>query len=215
MKLRVVNAFEESRLGDVLSVMQTYFGEDRYTLWQLFKDEKRKVLDMITRQSMRELEESLRRVYNRDYPLVNALSNNDIPIPRAYTTTFEYILNADLINCFQTERINVKELERIIGELAKWKLSIEDPGTVERLAGQSIYKELRRISAERSNVKRIERLNRVFPLLRKFKLEPILYKSQNLYFEISQSSNDSSSLKPEWLVQFKRLGENLNVKVAY
>lgn len=215
MKLRVVNAFDESRLGDVLSIMQTYFGEDRYTLWQLFKDEKRKVLDMITKQSMGELEESLRRVYNRDYPLVNALSNNDIPIPRAYTTTFEYILNADLINCFQTERINVKELERITGELAKWELSIEDPGTVERLAGESIYKELRRIGAERSNVKRIERLNRVFPLLRKFKLEPILYKSQNLYFEISQSSKDSSTLKPEWLNQFKRLGENLNVKVAY
>lgn len=213
MKLRVVNAFEESRLGDVLSSMQTYFGDDRYTLWQLFKDEKRKVLNMITRQSMRELEESLRRVYNRDYQLVNALSNNDIPIPRAYTTTFEYILNADLINCFQPERINVKELERVIGELAKWRLSIEDPGTVERLAGESIYKELRRISAERSNVKRIERLNRVFPLLRKFKLEPILYKSQNLYFEISQSSTDSNSLKPEWVEQFKRLGENLNVKV--
>lgn len=214
MKLRVVNAFDESRLGDVLSIMQTYFGEDRYTLWQLFKDEKRKVLDMITKQSMGELEESLRRVYNRDYPLVNALSNNDIPIPRAYTTTFEYILNADLINCFQTERINVKELERITGELAKWELSIEDPGTVERLAGESIYKELRRIGAERSNVKRIERLNRVFPLLRKFKLEPILYKSQNLYFEISQGSKDSSTLKPEWLTQFKRLGENLNVKMA-
>lgn len=213
MKLRVVNAFEESRLGDVLSAMQTYFGDDRYTLWQLFKDEKRKVLNMITRQSMRELEESLRRVYNRDYQLVNALSNNDIPIPRAYTTTFEYILNADLINCFQPERINVKELERVIGELAKWRLSIEDPGTVERLAGESIYKELRRISAERSNVKRIERLNRVFPLLRKFKLEPILYKSQNLYFEISQSSTDSNSLKSEWIEQFKRLGENLNVKV--
>jgi alpha-amylase/alpha-mannosidase (GH57 family) len=213
MKLRVVNAFEESRLGDVLSAMQTYFGDDRYTLWQLFKDEKRKVLNMITRQSMRELEESLRRVYNRDYQLVNALSNNDIPIPRAYTTTFEYILNADLINCFQPDRINVKELERVIGELAKWRLSIEDPGTVERLAGESIYKELRRISAERSNVKRIERLNRVFPLLRKFKLEPILYKSQNLYFEISQSSTDSNSLKSEWIEQFKRLGENLNVRV--
>lgn len=215
MKLRVVNAFEESRLGDVLSVMQTYFGEDRYTLWQLFKDEKRKVLDMITRQSMRELEESLRRVYNRDYPLVNALSNNDIPIPRAYTTTFEYILNADLINCFQPERINVKELERIMSELAKWELSIEDPGTVERLAGESIYKELRRISAERSNVRRVERLNRVFPLLRKFKLEPNLYKSQNLYFEISQSTTDSNGGKADWLNEFKRLGENLNVKVAY
>ncbi|MBX2945426.1 MAG: DUF3536 domain-containing protein [Cyclobacteriaceae bacterium] len=210
MKFRVGTAFDEGRLGDVLGYMQTYFGPDKYTLWQLFKDEKRKVLDMITQQSMRELEESLRRVYNRDYPLVNALSNNDIPIPRAYTTTFEYILNADLVNSFQPEKINVKEIERIMGEMVKWELTIEDPDKIERLAGESIYKELKRISAERSNVKRIERLNRVFPLLQKFKLEPILYKSQNLYFEISK---ENGSEKPEWVAQFKLLGENLKVKV--
>lgn len=210
MKFRVGTAFDEGRLGDVLGYMQTYFGPDKYTLWQLFKDEKRKVLDMITQQSMRELEESLRRVYNRDYPLVNALSNNDIPIPRAYTTTFEYILNADLVNSFQPEKINVKEIERIMGEMVKWELTIEDPDKIERLAGESIYKELKRISAERSNVKRIERLNRVFPLLQKFKLEPILYKSQNLYFEMSK---ERGTEKAEWVVQFKLLGENLKVKV--
>ena len=210
MKFRVGTAFDEGRLGDVLGYMQTYFGPDKYTLWQLFKDEKRKVLDMITQQSMRELEESLRRVYNRDYPLVNALSNNDIPIPRAYTTTFEYILNADLVNSFQPEKINVKEIERIMGEMVKWELTIEDPDKIERLAGESIYKELKRISAERSNVKRIERLNRVFPLLQKFKLEPILYKTQNLYFEMSK---ERGAEKPEWLTQFKLLGENLKVKV--
>jgi hypothetical protein len=185
-------------------------------LWQLFKDEKRKVLDLITRQSMGELEESLRRVYNRDYPLVNALSNNDIPIPRAYTTTFEYILNADLVHIFESDKINVKELERIMGELEKWGLSIEDPDKVERLAGESIYKELKRISAERSNVRRIDRLNRVFPLLHKFKLEPILYKSQNLYFEISkQNGSESLSSRAEWMKQFKLLGENLRVKVEH
>jgi alpha-amylase/alpha-mannosidase (GH57 family) len=216
MKVRVVSAFEESRIGDVLGLMQTYFGPDKYTLWQLFKDEKRKVLDLITRQSMGELEESLRRVYNRDYPLVNALSNNDIPIPRAYTTTFEYILNADLIHIFESDKINVKELERIMGELEKWGLSIEDPDKVERLAGESIYKELKRISAERSNVRRIDRLNRVFPLLHKFKLEPILYKSQNLYFEISkQNGSESLSSRAEWMKQFKLLGENLRVKVEH
>jgi hypothetical protein len=213
MKFRMLTAFDEGRLGDVIGLMHTYFGPERYTLWQLFKDEKRKVLDMITLQSMHDLEDSLRRIYNRDYPLVNALSNNDIPIPRAYNTTFEYILNADLINCFQPERINVKEIQRIMSEMVKWGLSIEDPGKIERLAGDSIFRELKRISAERGNIKRIERLNRVFPLLKKFKLGPNLYKSQNLYFEISRQNGAESNLRPEWRIQFKLLGENLGVKV--
>ncbi len=213
MQARIVAAFEEGRLGDVIGLMQTYFGPEKYTIWQLFQDEKRKVFDLITENSMRDLEESLRRIYNRDYPLVNALSNNDIPIPNAYRTTFEYILNADLIRCFQPDKINIRLIERIMTELAKWELSIEDTDKVERLAGESIYRELKRIASEGDNPKRVERLNRLFPMLRKFNIRPNLSKSQNLYFEISVESKGHLKRSPEWVEQFNLLGDNLSVKV--
>ncbi len=215
MQFRMVDAFEDGRLGDVISFMQTYFGPEKYSIWSLFKEEKRKILDTIARQGLEDIESSLRRTYNRDYPLVNALSNNDIPIPNAYKTTFEYILNADLLKCFQPERINIKTLERIVGELARWSLKIEDPGKVERIAGESIYKELQRVSAERDNVKRIQRLNRLFPILEKFTLEPNLYLSQNLYFRMSLDHKEGKGtvLSPEWIDQFSVLGDNLGIKV--
>ncbi|HEX5172374.1 MAG TPA: DUF3536 domain-containing protein [Cyclobacteriaceae bacterium] len=213
MQVRIVNAFQGGRLGDVIGLMQTYFGPDKYTLWQLFKDEKRKVLDMITRKSLEELEYSLRRVYNHDYPLLVALDSNDVPIPNAYRTSFEYILNTDLLKWFNTERINTKELDRIFGELEKWKLKIEDPDKVARLAGERIYQELKTISVERNSAKRIERLNRLFPLLRKFNLYPNLYKSQNLYFLISRQNIQNDGHAPEWIEQFNLLGDNLSVKV--
>jgi hypothetical protein len=213
MQVRIVNAFQEGRLGDVIGLMQTYFGPDKYTLWQLFKDEKRKVLEMITRKSLEELEYSLRRVYNHDYPLLVALDNNDVPIPNAYRTSFEYILNADLLKWFNNERINTKELERIFGELEKWKLKIEDPDKVARLAGERVYQELRTISNERHSIKRIERLNRMFPLLRKFNLNPNLYKSQNLYFLISRQNVQNDGHSPEWIEQFNLLGDNLSLKL--
>ena len=215
MQFRMVDAFEDGRLGDVISIMQTYFGPEKYSIWSLFKEEKRKILDAIARQGMEDIEVSLRRAYNRDYPLVNALSNNDIPIPHAYKTTFEYILNADLIRCFLPDKINIKTLERIVGEIERWSLKIEDPVVVERIAGESIYKELQRVQSERSNVKRIQRLNRLFPILAKFKLEPNLYLTQNLYFEMSLDHKDRKphELTPEWLEQFSLLGDNLGIKV--
>jgi len=215
MQIRMVNAFGEGRLGDVIGLMQTYFGPDKYTIWQLFQDEKRKVLDKIAHQSLHDLEESLRRTYNRDYPLVNALANNDIPIPNAYRTTFEYILNADLIDCFQPDKINVKQLERICGELVRWNLKIEDTGKVARLAGESIFKELKRISSERENLRRLQRLNRIFPLLSNFDIEPNLHHTQNLYFEISMENKEKSAndIDKDWMEQFNLLGDNLGVKV--
>lgn len=213
MQEQVVKAFDEGRLGDIIGLMQNYFGAEKYTIWQLFQDEKRKVFNLITQQSMNDLEESLRRIYNRDYPLVNALANNDTPIPNAYRTTFEYILNADLVRCFQTDKINIRQVERIMNELAKWKLSIEDTGKVERLAGESIFKELKRIHAEGQTIRRIERLNRLFPLLRDFKINPNLYKTQNLYFEISVQHREHNGHTAEWIKQFSLLGDNLGVKV--
>jgi alpha-amylase/alpha-mannosidase (GH57 family) len=213
MQARMISAFDEGRLGDIIGLMQTYFGPEKYTIWQLFQDEKRKVFNFITQQSMSDLEESLRRIYNRDYPLVMALATNDIPIPNAYRTSFEYILNVDLVNCFLTDKINIRQVERIMTELVKWDLRIEDPGKVEKFAGESIFKELKRISAEGDSAKRVERLNRLFPLLVRFNLKPNLYKSQNLYFEISKTIRDQNGRSADWLKQFNKLGENLGVRV--
>jgi len=212
MQFRMIKAFEEGRLGDVIGTMQMYFGPEKYTIWQLFSDEKRKILDLIAQESMAELESSLRKSYNSDYQLITALSNNGIPIPNAYKTTFEYILNADLINVFKSDKINIKEMERISGELVRWSLKIEDVGKLSRLAGESILRELNRISSERENVKRIQRLNRIFPLLENFNLDPNLHKTQNLYFQISKE--EQKNVLPEWHDQFVLLGENLGVKVG-
>ena len=212
MQFRMVKAFEESRLGDVIGTMQMYFGPEKYTIWQLFSDEKRKILEFISQERMAELESSLRKSYNSDYPLITALANNGLPIPNTYRTTFEYVLNADLIKNFTSEKINIKELERISSELEHWNLKIEDPDKLSRLAGESIWRELKRINSEHDNIKRLSRLNRLFPLLEKFNLDPNLHKSQNLYFEMSKERHHQPT--QEWHDQFALLGMNLGVKVS-
>ena len=210
---QMVQAFDEARVTDILGLMQNHFGGEKYTIWQLFRDEKRKVFNLITYQSMRDLESSLRRIYNRDYPLVMALANSDTPIPNAYRTTFAYILNEDLVRTLEAERMNVAQIERIMGELVKWRLEIDDAGRLERLAGESIFRELRRIAVEGDNYKRIQRLNRVFPLLLKFNLNPNLYKSQNLYFEMASANRTHKGHSAEWIKNFTALGDQLGVKL--
>jgi alpha-amylase/alpha-mannosidase (GH57 family) len=213
VQAEMVQAFEEARVADILGLMQNTFGGEKYTIWHLFRYEKRKVFNLITYQSMRDLENSLRRIYNRDYPLVMALANSDTPIPNAYRTTFAYILNEDLVRSFESERMNVGQIERIMGELVKWKLELEDTGKLERLAGESIFREVRRIAVEGDNHKRIQRLNRVFPLLLKFNLNPNLYKSQNLYFEMASADRAYRGHSAEWVQQFVLLGDQLGVKL--
>lgn len=216
MQVRILKAFDESRVGDVIGIMQTFFGPDKYTLWNLFKDEKRKVLNMIMEKSMEQVENSFRKIYNRDYPLINALAKNEVPIPQAYKTTLQYIINADLKKCFLSERVSIVELQRIEAELSKWKLSIEDPAKIAQLAEAHIFSILSFIHQEAESVERVERLNNLFPFLHRFKIKPNLYRSQNLYFRIAKENggaDKSYRSNPEWIKQFETLGSNLGVKV--
>jgi len=60
-------------------------------------------------------------------------------------------------------------------------------------------------------------LNRLFPLLNKFSIEPNLHNSQNLYFEISMENKEKkaseSGSNKEWMEHFNLLGVNLGIKV--
>jgi alpha-amylase/alpha-mannosidase (GH57 family) len=210
-----VSAFQDGRLGDLMELLRSYFGAKQYTIWHLFTDEKRKVLDQIAGKSMHDLELSLRGTYNRDYPLINALSNNGIPIPKAYRTTFEYVLNADLISCFSEDRINAKSLDRVAAEMERWGMKVEDPDRLARLSGESIYKEVTAIGQEGENTSRLKRINQVFALISRLQIRPMLHKSQNKYFEMAMQRKDDQGTNPVWLREFVFLGINLGVRIEF
>ena len=208
-------AFQEGRLGDLMELLRSHFGAEQFTLWHLFTDEKRKILDQIATKSMYDLELSLRRTYDRDYPLINALSNNGIPIPKAYRTTFEYVLNADLGTCFTGDRINAKVLERVAGEMERWGMKVEDPDRLARLSGESILHEVQLTGQEGENISRLKRLNKVFSLINRLQIRPMVHKSQNLYFEQAMRRRDEEGTNPDWLREFVFLGINLGVRIEF
>lgn len=211
MRSRMVESFELSDIGRVITVMQQYFGSEKYSLWHLFKDEKRRVLNKIMQRNLLQVENSFRKIYNRDYQLINALEKDQIPIPSAYLTTIHFILNADLRNTLNQDFIDLVELERIENEFKKWNIQIDDTLYIEEHAKTMVFNALRKIQSHTQDTYRIQRLNRFFEFLEFFGLEPDLYKSQNLYFHISKFSEKPKDII--WKQEFAALGDHLGVKV--
>ena len=213
MRQRLTEAFEQGNLGHMFSVMQRFFGPEKYNLWHLFKDEKRKILNQIMKKSLGQVENSFRKIYNRDYQLINALKTDEIPIPSAYNATLQYVLNADLRNVFLSDYIDLEELERIISEYRKWDLTVDDKQSLENYASMTVYNALERIQNDQQDEERIYRLNGFFELIETLNLTPNLYKSQNLYFEISQNPDLKNPPGEEWKAQFGKLADRLGVKL--
>ncbi len=213
MHIKLTEAFELSNLGEMIGILQRYFGPAKYNLWYLFKDEKRKVLNMIMENSLMQVENSFRRIYNRDYQLINSLKNDNVPIPSAYLTTLQYVVNADLRNALNDDAIDLDELERIADELEKWNLTIDDSLSLEKYASESIYAALIRARKHLSEPERLGRLNQFLQYLVSMNLKPELYKSQNLYFEMNSDQLIFDTVTPDWKEQFLILGEKLGILV--
>ena len=212
MRAGITDAFNKSNLGEVFSVMQKYFGPEKYNLWHLFKDEKREVLKQIMERSLKQVEGSFRRIYNRDYQLINSLLIDEIPLPSAYITTLQYTLNADLMAAFNENHIDLEELKRIKFEFDKWNIALDNSLALEQQVAVTVFKALERISRDKGNVERLDRLNSFFSVLKYFNLEPGLYKSQNLYFQISINQKDCGLDSADWYKAFAKLGDHLKVK---
>ena len=211
---RFLKAFEMSQLGEMIGLIMQYFGPNKFSLWHLFKDEKRKALNLIMEQSMKQVENSFRRIYNRDYTLMNYLKSDDIPIPSAYQTTLQYVLNADLRNTLMDEKIDLMELGRIKDEFKKWDLTIDDSLYIEQHASSMAYDALKRVNEEFYDITRLQRLNGFSEYLNQFGLKPNLYKAQNLYFEMSIDENLRAKTTEEWKSLFNSLGEKIGIRTG-
>ena len=216
MRNGILEAFRDGRIGDVIGSMQSYFGPQKYTIWHLFRDEKRRVMDEIMRESMIKVEQSFRRIYDNDYQLLSALKKDNIPIPTAYRSTIEFVLNTDLIRFLKESDNNLAEIHQLLDEFRKWGVKLDERQYFDHFAGERIYKELLRIQSNIEDIELYKRLNEFFGLIKGFAIKPNLDKSQNVYFNMAQNQvliDDSILDDKDWQEQFGLLGKNLKVRM--
>ena len=205
-------AFRESNLSKLLGLMQEYFGSEKFSIWHLFKDEKRKVFDEIVAKYLGKIDTELKQIYDQDYQLVNALANEKYPVPEIYLHMFAYVLNSELKECLQTDPLDINLLKTIVFKFEKWDLKLSTQIPFERIVNDMINKNLMELYLGVDGFSRLKRLNYVFEIMKDFGLKLNLYQSQNLYFKISKSEQ-ADSWEKKWKNEFNNLGRNMGIKV--
>ncbi len=215
MHHKMTTAFKNTNLGDVIALMQEYFGPKKYTIWHLFRDEKRKILQQITEKSLKQAENTFREIYNDNYQLMTGIQNSGIPVPATYTDAVQNVVNTDLHTLFQQEEINLKLLTRLAIEIQKWQIPINDKASLEHKAGEAILRSLRKLGTTDVDIKSLKKLNAVFEILQSLDLSPNIWKSQNYYFAIMKGFQKGEWVfsNKDWDQEVKKLGDFLRVRV--
>ena len=211
---KISKAFNSTNLGEVIGIMQSYFGYEKYSIWHLFRDEKRKILAQITEKSLSQVATAFRDIYNDNYQLMTGIKNSQIPVPDFYKNAVEFIVNHDLHQFFENGRFSVNELRRLSSELKKWKVGITNEQSLSLVASERIFREIKRLDTGDTSLEDIQNLNSILDVLQDFKIDLNYWKGQNAYYSMLKGykSGEWVFATKEWKEAFETLGSWLKMK---
>jgi len=207
--------FKSTDLGRVIGSMQSFFGSDKFSIWHLFRDEKRKILRQITEKSLKEIEHGFREIFDDNYQLMSGMVASDIPLPDAYKSAINHIINADLQSFFDQEILKISDLKHLADEIIKWKLDIADAKAISFSAGERIFYEIRKIDYLAIPKEQIQMLVDIINIFNDLDLELDIWKSQNYFFLLLKDFLSGKRTFPseDWKAAFLNLGSLLDVRV--
>ncbi len=211
---KVKTSFQQVDLAGVIGAFQDYFGPEKFTIWQLFKEEKQRIINSITEKRLETVEASFRKIYKDNYQLMSGLRVSGVAVPEAYKSAVQYILNIDLKKFFGSESLKINELKSILDKVQKWNVAITEENAFKLAASERIFSEIKMADQVGIPLSRVESLNEILTILNTMKIKPDSWKSQTLYFNLLKQyqSGNRSFPSSEWENAFLQLGDLLDVR---
>lgn len=219
MRREVRDAFRKGDVAGIIRLMDKHFETHNYSLWHLFKDEQRKVLNKILESTLGEIEASFHQIYERHYSAMQVMREMGIPLPKAFATATELILNTNIRRELQKEEIDFGEVQELVEESKRWSLELDKKG-LSFVASQRVNSLMQRLSEIPEDTPLLETIGDVLKVLSAIPLELDLWKAQNIYFsigtqrydEVVEKSDQGDDRAKKWLAHFDKLGVYLNVR---
>jgi len=216
----IKTGFNQANVVDIIRLMDKYFKTNSYSLWYLFKDEQRKVIQKIMLPNKEKAEINIKQIYIENYPIMNFLKQLNIPIPQSLSVIRQQAINLELNNIFFETSIDLERLENLIEEIQDCSIQL-DKNTLAFNIDRWINDSIANLQAQYNNVENIQSITATLNMLEKLEIAFYPWKAQNIYFQMKQELIPDFQKKASqgdknigfWLEEFKKLGVMLNVGV--
>jgi hypothetical protein len=194
-------------------MMDKHFGMNNYSLTDLFRDEQRKILNVVISSTLEEFANSYRAMYDSSRMLMGFLRETGMPLPKAFRTAAEFTLNHGLLKAFGGEKMEIDSVREIADDIKRWDVPMDsiDIEYAIRLRLEAMMDRLRMNPAE---LPLLEEFQAIVELLRPLPMEFNFWQMQNSYFALAKTAygqflgraraGDETAAK--WVEAFMRLG---------
>src|SRR6185312_7837013 len=212
-------AFEHGDLADVIRQLDRYFIHVPYSLKSLFRDDQRRVLDLILASTLGEVEGEFHGVFEKHAPLMRFLRSLGNPLPKAFAAAAELVLSLDLKRQLENPAADPEETQSLLAQRETLGVDLDSKGLSYALA-QALETLAIRLESSPENPDLLRRMTSTVALARKPPFNVDLWRAQNACYELRRIYPIQKKLAEagdveagEWVELFRELSGRLGVRV--
>jgi hypothetical protein len=212
-------SFERSDIPEMVRILDKHYEQSNYSLWHLFKDEQRKVVDEILTDPIESLEAAFSRELESHYTTMQFLTEIGHPLPKAFARAAEVSINSELRKVFENDRPDTERIVRLCGLINKWGVPL-DAGVIGLKASGSVTRLMQDLAADVCDLELLEYVNSLVKACNHLPAEIDLWQAQNIYFRIAMRGKEEDLSQEERSCRdserykrfFRELGDAMGVK---
>ncbi len=209
-------ALEQGELAQCIRLLDREFGGTTYSIRSLFRDEQRRTMKIVLRQTLTEAEGRMRRIYETNEPLMRFLAGIGTPVPSVLRTAAELVLNADLRRAATAEAPDPSSIRELLEKAASEGINLED-AAVGLALSEAIERGLRALvtaPGEAASLRNLAALVETAVLVP----DPSDFSgAQDVWWRLRKTLAAPNGLageeREEWLHAFREVGSALGMKV--
>jgi len=201
-------------LGDFPEVVRCFdrhFGAQTYSLRSLFRDEQKRILEILLTGTLEEVESSLSSIYDNQASLLHFLSQSKLPRPQALTVAATFAINAGLRRALEAEPVDAIQARTWLG-LAKSDEVALDKQLIGYIAEQRMTHAMLALHDRKEDLPLVEDALHIARTLRELPFDVNLWQSQNLWYDTWRHHREIPQ-SADWMEKMKELGTQMRIDV--
>ncbi len=210
--------FETGDLAQVIRLLDRYFDGLSYSLRSLFRDEQRRVLDLILASTLDDAEDEMREMYLRHAPLLRFLNSLGTPPPNAFRAAAELVLNADLKRAL-AGAADPEGVQSLLDEASDLGVDLDEDG-LGYVLERSLEELVDHLSETPEDAELLGRVDAVAGLVRRLPFRVNLWRAQNRCYKMletawpvmKEEAEAGEQPAAEWVERFRALAGKLGFR---
>ena len=179
--------FSRADTAEIIRVLDEAFHKHTFSLRSLFRDEQRKIINLILAESLASSTAAYRSIYESQAPLIRFLHDLSIPVPPALKAAAEIALNNQLRAAFERPELDASSIQSYFKEAAASHINL-DVATLEFVIRKRLEKEAEQFATHLDKIENARKLRQFVDLVRSLPFPVVLWEAQNiLYGPLTQS----------------------------